>query len=82
MQREEQDVLDLLKRFTMVDVPSDLQGRRVCSSRSRIFTKSCVRRRNAFRVAAVCSVANIILGLIALQTHKRHRRLEATLYGG
>ena len=88
MQSKEEDVLNLLSRFAVVDVPSDMHARIVCSCRSRLFTTSCLRRRNAFRVAVVCSLANIILGIRYVSGHtllaysNLYRLCANLLFGG
>ena len=82
MQGEEEDVLSLIDRLAAIEAPLDMQARILCSCRSRALDASRIRRRNALRVAALCSVANIILALFAVQARERHKQLEAILYRG
>ena len=82
MQQCETDVLSSLKRFTKVDPPLGMTERIICSARYRLFSASCARRRNVIWWAAICTVANVTLGIIALRTHQRNRSLGAALYGG
>ena len=74
--------MDVLHRLVSTRTPGDLEARILCSCRARLFRASWTRRRNALRLAAVCTMANLALGVFAFQTHQRHRRLRATLDGG
>lgn len=80
--QESEDVLAVLSRLAAAEAPPNMEARILCFCRSRLFETSCVGRRSAVRLAAICSFANIALGLIAFQAHKRHVRLKANLYGG
>ena len=71
----------LLLRLGSTEVPSGMQARIICSCRSRLLDVSLARRRSAARIAAACTLANIAVGLFALQAYKRHSRLRETLYG-
>ncbi len=82
MEQVDEDVLNLLTRSLSAAVPVDLEARILCSCRSRLFTTSCGRRRKAFQCAAICTLANIALAVIALRTHRRHVSLKDILYGG
>jgi hypothetical protein len=82
MQQMEEDVRSVLDRLVSTGVPADMEARILCSCRSRLFETSCTRRRTVVRLAAMCAMANIALGVVALQAHQRHVRPKAILYGG
>jgi hypothetical protein len=75
------EVERLLLHLGSTEVLSGMQARIICSCRFRLFDLSLARRRSAARIAAACTLANIAVGLFALQAYKRHSRLRETLYG-
>lgn len=82
MEQHETDVLCSLNRSIEADPPPGMNERILCSARYRVFTQSCTRRRNVIWWTTICTVANVTLGIIAIRTHQRHRKLGFALYGG
>lgn len=80
--QEDEDVLAVLSCFGAAAVPPDMEARILCSCRSNMFKTSGARRRRAFHLATICSLANVALGLITIHAHRRHVRLKTNLYGG
>jgi hypothetical protein len=79
--RNNNDVLAVLRSLATVEAPADMETRILCSCRSDLFETSCARRRSAIRLATICSLANVALGLIAFLAHQRHVRLKTDVYG-
>jgi hypothetical protein len=75
------EVERLLLHLGSTEVPSGMQARIICSCRFRLLDISLARERSAARIAVACTLANIVVGLFALQAYKRHSRLRETLYG-
>lgn len=75
-----QDVEWFLKRLALAQAPPDMETRIICSCRSRLLEMSYAHRRRAAQWAALCTVANLVLGTIALKAHRRHARLKDNLF--
>jgi hypothetical protein len=69
------EVERLLLHLGSTEVPSGMQARIICSCRFRLLD-SLARERSAARIAVACTLANIVVGLFALQAYKRHSRLR------
>lgn len=82
MHDAEEQVSRLLNRLASTPAPQNLEVRVLRTCRSRFFNASRRRRRNTMRFAAICTIANIALGVAAFRMHRRHRRLVASLSKG
>lgn len=81
MQEAEEDLLHVLNRWVCIGVPAGMDARILCSCRSRLFEASRTRRRSAVRLAACCTLANIVLGALAFQARQRFVRLKDSEWG-
>ena len=81
MQGTEKNGLRLLSQALTGKVPYGLEARILRSCRSRLLQESSTCTGKIVRLAAVCVVANIVLGVLAYQTQRRNLSLKR-LYGG